>query len=179
MKIAVYCSSASNLPAAWQEDAGSLGRWIGSHGHQLVYGGVHAGLMATVAQAVKDAGGTVVGVVPVRRLDMASHLIDVRVPAADLCERKSAMQTLADAFVVLPGGYGTLDEFIGTFAHLNFTECHRPVIVLNSDGIFTPTVEQLRLFVERGVMAPERLDILHIASTVEEAIALLAQNDHK
>lgn len=71
MKIAVYCSSVSDLPPEWQESARVTGRWIGEHGSSLVYGGVDAGLMRIVAESTKAAGGQVVGVVPMRRRDEA------------------------------------------------------------------------------------------------------------
>lgn len=173
MKIAVYCSAASDLPQKWIDGATAVGKWIGDHGAQLVYGGVAAGLMTAVAQAAKDAGAKIVGVVPVGRLDKASDLIDIKLTAPDLCERKSAMQLLADIFVILPGGCGTLDEFVSTFAHLNFTLHNKPIIVFNDDGLFSPVLEQLRLFTEKGLMKKECMRLLHVAHTIDELMQLL------
>lgn len=173
MKIAVYCSAASQLPQEWIDDARTLGTWIGTHNAQLIYGGVEAGLMTVVATAAKEAGGRIVGVVPVRRLDKASPLADIKISAADLCERKSAMQMLADTFVVLPGGYGTLDELISTFAQINFTDRGLPIILCNTDGLFDPVLAQLALFVERGLMDAGCMDVLHVARSIEELTAIL------
>lgn len=182
MKIAVYCSSVENLPANWIEGARVTGEWIGSHGAEMVYGGVDAGLMTVSAQACKDAGGKVIGVVPWRRADRASELNDVRVAASDLNERKGCMQLLADAFVVLPGGYGTLDEFASSFAYINFTH-HRDkrVILYNPDGLYDAILAQLDTFVSRGLMDADRLDILqvvtearHIATALDEFAASLS-----
>ena len=174
MKIAVYCSSVENLPPRWIEGAVVTGRWIGEHGAQMVYGGVDAGLMTDAARACKKAGGTVVGVVPWRRADQASCLNDVRVPASDLNDRKGVMQLLADAFVVLPGGYGTLDEFCTSFSYINFTH-HRDkrIIVYNPDGLYDNLLAQLRVFVERGLMGADRLDILEVVTEPPEIAAAL------
>lgn len=168
MKIAVYCSSVENLPAKWIEAAEVTGRWIGSHGAQMVYGGVDAGLMTVAARACKEAGGTVVGVVPWRRADRASQLNDVRVPASDLNDRKGVMQLLSDAFVVLPGGYGTLDEFATSFSYINFTH-HRDkrIIIYNPDGLYDNLLAQLDVFIENGLMDSDRLDILEVTTTPE------------
>ena len=173
MKIAVYCSAASQLPQEWIADAQALGSWIGKHNAQLIYGGVEAGLMTVVATAAKEAGGHIVGVVPVRRLDNASMLADVRISATDLCERKSAMQMLADVFVVLPGGYGTLDELVSTFSQINFTCRNLPIVVYNADGLFDPVLAQFALFVERGLMDAKCMDILHVARSIDELSAIL------
>ncbi len=176
MKIAVYCSAAENLPAHWQKGAEIVGNWIGKHNAQLVYGGVNAGLMTVTARACKDAGGTVVGVVPQRRSSQASPLNDVRVPTSDLNDRKGVMQLLADAFIVLPGGYGTLDEFATSFSYINFN-LHRDkrIIIYNPDGLYDHLLAQLNKFVELKLMDAERLDILRIATSHEQLIEYLEQ----
>lgn len=173
MRIAVYCSASANLPRQWKDDARALGRWIGSVGGELVYGGVEAGLMKEVAEAARAAGAATVGVVPSRRLDRADRRLDVMIRTSDLVERKRIMLNLADVFVALPGGYGTLDEVASTFAHQSFTGRQAPVILLNADGIFTHLVEQYRTFAERGLMRGEALNGLRVAQSVEEVIEYL------
>ncbi|MDO4319974.1 MAG: TIGR00730 family Rossman fold protein [Bacteroidales bacterium] len=174
MNIAVYCSSASDLPAAWTDAAAEVGRWIGRHGASLVYGGVDAGLMRVTAEACKRAGGTIVGVVSSRRIPMASPLNDVKVPASDLNDRKGVMQLLADAFVVLPGGYGTLDEFSTSFSYINFTRRRDKRIILhNPDGLYDHLLAQLHAMVDRGLMSPDALDILDVTDTVAALVAAL------
>lgn len=176
MKIAVYCSSMDNLPDNWQEGARAVGTWIGKNKFQLVYGGVDAGLMCVAARACKNAGGTVVGIVPTRRANQASPFNDVRVPTADLNDRKGVMQLLSDVFVVLPGGYGTLDEFAASFGYINFTmRRDKRVILFNPDGIFDPLLAQLKLFVEHGLMTTAPLEALIVATTVDQLIEALDQ----
>ena len=173
MKIVVYCSAADHLPQPWVDAARTVGNWIGQNGCQLVYGGVEAGLMTVTAQAVKDAGGHVVGVVPACKIDQASPLNDVQVPTADLNDRKSAMQTLGDVFVVLPGGYGTLDEFASTFAYLNFTGRRRPIIIFNADGLYSPLLRQLDAMQSNGLLRRNAMELIHVANTAPEIIVEL------
>lgn len=163
-----------DLPQSWRDAADSVGKWIGSHGFQLVYGGVDAGLMCIAAKACKDSGGTVLGVVPTRRANQASPYNTERLPSAGLNDRKDIMQLHANIFVVLPGGYGTLDEFASTFAYINFThQREKRVILYNPDGIYNPLLEQLNLMVERHLMEPDRLEVLLVPTNVEELIAAL------
>lgn len=169
MRIAVYCSSFDNLPPSWQESARAVGDWIGANHAELVYGGVDLGLMHTVAEATKAAGGAVCGVVPLRRADHAYPANDVNIMAAGLTDRKNTMQLLADVFVMLPGGYGTLDEFASAFAMINFSNLsHKRIVMFNPDGLYDHLLAQLDVMVERGVMNPSRMAPLHVATTVAE-----------
>lgn len=183
MNIVVYCSSADRLPADWQDAAAAVGDWIGSHGACLIYGGVRKGLMQIVAEATHNAGGQVVGVVPARRLSDAYELNDVKVPSNDLNDRKGIMQVLGDVYVVLPGGYGTLDEFAATFSYLNFTRQHRPIIVLNSDGIYDHIIRQYTRMAAVGLMAHSCLELITEVHSVAELTAALTRavnnNDKK
>lgn len=175
MNVVVYCSSADRLPADWQAAAAAVGTWIGSQRASLVYGGVRKGLMQIVAEATHSAGGQVVGIVPARRLSDASELNDVKVPSNDLNDRKGIMQVLGDIYVVLPGGYGTLDEFTATFSYLNFTRQRRPIIVLNSDGIYDPIMQQLSRMAAVGLMAPANIDLITEVRSVAELTAALTR----
>lgn len=173
MNVVVYCSAAENLPERWQEGARSVGSWIGSHGAQLVYGGVDSGLMRVTAHAAKVSGANVVGVVPARRRRMAWAMNDVLVPASDLNDRKGIMQMLGDVFVVLPGGYGTLDELATTFSYLNFTDQKRPIIIYNPDGVYDALLAQLEHLCVTGLMKASALEILSIAESPRQLTELL------
>lgn len=179
MNIVVYCSSVDGLPLLWQQAADSVGRWIGAHKSQLVYGGVDAGLMRIVAKATKDSGGRTVGIVPSRRRECASPLNDVKVPTSDLNDRKGVMQMLGDIFVVLPGGYGTLDEFTTSFSYLNFTCQRRPIIIFNPDGLYDALLQQLQTMVSYGLLKPEALDIITVTDNIEGLMAALDKYNTK
>lgn len=168
MKIVVYCSAAAGLPASWTDAATRVGFWAGLHGASLVYGGVDAGLMKTTALAAKKAGAKIVGVVPARRRNVESPLNDTTITVCDLNDRKATMQVLGDIFVVLPGGYGTLDEFASTFSYLSFTEQEKPIILCNSDGIYQPLLDQLDLMARTGLIAPGKLDKIMVADSTDD-----------
>lgn len=168
MNVVVYCSAAESLPEIYRQAAQAVGKWIGEHGAQLVYGGVHAGLMRETAQATHNAGGKVVGVVPSRKRHVASELNDVMVPTADLNHRKNAMQMLGDVFVVLPGGYGTLDELCTAFGYLSFTSQERPIIIYNPDGIYKHFFALLDDMAARNVLRVDRSKILFEAKTITQ-----------
>ena len=144
MKIAVYCSSRNDLPQEYVNLAQSLGQWIGSNGHTLVYGGVNAGLMHITAQAVHDSGGHIVGIIPECFKHRADVLNDELITTRDLNDRKSRMIAMADAFVILPGGIGTIDEWISTLAQLTISDNdNRGIIVANHEGMYDGTIRQL------------------------------------
>lgn len=174
-KIAVYCSAAESLPVAWVEAAAQLGYWIGSADATLIYGGVDAGLMRVVARSVKISGkGHIIGVVPMLRSNMASPLNDVEIPAEGLADRKANMQLMADVFVVLPGGYGTLDEMISTLSYLSFNQItDKSIILYNPDGLYDATLQQFNTMIERGLMKTQCLDCLEVVATADEIIEKL------
>lgn len=144
MKITVYCSSKSNLDNKYTSTAVELGHWIGSNKHELVYGGVNAGMMHILAQSAHDAGASIIGIIPQCFTSRADELNDTLETTPGLNERKARMYALADAFVVLPGGLGTIDEWVSTLSAL-VVDCdtRRKIIVVNIDGIFDDMAAQL------------------------------------
>ena len=150
MNIVVYCSANQDLPEEITSIATALGRWIGENRHSLVYGGVNAGLMHITAQAARAAGGaSVIGIIPEFFKHRADPLCTELVLASDLNDRKSKLIEHGDVFVVLPGGLGTIDEWISTLTHLMVEdvveECsHRPIIVVNHNGMYNALAQQLR-----------------------------------
>lgn len=177
MKIAVFCSSRDNTDPQWIDDAAALGRWIGSGGHTLVYGGVARGLMKTVSDATRQAGGRSVGVVPVRRYGEADEADTLTIKTSSLAMRKEIMMCLADTFVALPGGYGTLDEVVSTLTALNFNSDSRTIRLLNSDGIFNPLREQLVRMLELGVMDPAIINRISFVSSIDILLRQLGALD--
>ena len=134
--IVVYCSSRENLPQEYKDCATMLGEWIGRNGHNLVYGGVHAGLMKDTAQSVHDNGGKVVGVVPKMFLYRRSELNDKLITTENLNDRKATMIEMGDVYVVLPGGIGTLDEWVATLSHNLSVGNYKKLLIVNIDGVF-------------------------------------------
>lgn len=141
--IVVYCSSRENLPQKYKDYAQALGEWIGRNGHNMVYGGVHAGLMSITAQAAHDAGGRVVGVIPKMFLYRRSELNDELITTEDLNDRKARMIEIGDVYVVLPGGIGTIDEWIATLSHNLSVGMVKKLVIVNIDGIFDCQMKQI------------------------------------
>lgn len=176
MKIAVYCSSKSNISAQYYESAQNVGKWIGAHNATLIYGGIDLGLMREVATATKSHGGKVVGVVPVSRKQGINLINDENIIVDDLNERKAKMLMLADTFVVLPGGYGTIDEFISTFTSLSFiNDKSKTIILLNQDGLYDHSLAQLKVMIDNSLMEYKHMQRIKVATTVQECCRLLEQ----
>lgn len=144
MNVVVYCSANPNLPNEITSIATALGKWIGVGCHSLVYGGVNAGLMHITAQASHDAGcKSIVGIVPEFFKHRADPLCTELVLARDLNDRKSLLIRRGDVFVVLPGGLGTVDEWISTLSHLVVEDSGRYIIVVNHNGMYDAMAQQL------------------------------------
>ena len=179
--LCVYCASSDRLEPKYYAVATELGAAMARRQWTLVYGGGRTGIMGAVARGVKSGGGRVVGVIPefmkVRELEFteADELISV----LTMRERKMLMETRADAFLALPGGWGTLEELLEilTLAHLEVLQ--KPVVILNQDGYYD---DLLRLF-DRIVSEKFMHDTIYrkyaVANTVEEIFPLLENWSHQ
>lgn len=144
--LCVYCSSSTRLDAAYYAEAEAVGRGMAERGWGLVYGGGKAGLMGSVAQGVKRAGGTVVGVIPefMKRREMAYLEADELHTVVTMAERKAMMIARADAFLALPGGVGTLEEIAEVLTLRYLAQIDKPVVFYNQNGFYD---DLLRFFV--------------------------------
>ena len=171
MRIAVFTGSAAPVERH-RDTAAAFARDLAAAGVGVVYGGGKVGLMGVVADAALAAGGEVLGVMP-------QHLVDREIAHAGLTrldvvasmhERKARMAELADAFVALPGGAGTLEELFEVFTWGQLGLHAKPVALLDLDGFYDPLLAQLRAMAEQGYLAPENLCALGV---VGDARALL------
>lgn len=140
MKICVYLSSSDAVAPHYVDLALELGKAIGEKGHTLVFGGNNTGLMGRLADATKDAGGSVIGVVPQKLHDLGRAYLncDKLIVSNDLRDRKAIMDAHAEAFVALPGGLGTLEEIVEVL-NLKYLRYHqKPVIFINHRGFYEP-----------------------------------------
>ena len=179
MKIVVYCSSQAGLEEKYQQLARDLGTWIGQNGHSLLYGGSNAGLMHITAAAAHEAGGHVIGVIPEMFRHRIDPVCDEVVYTANLGDRKQYMIEHGDVFVVMPGGIGTLDEWMSTLAVLTIgNDDPRPVVVANIDGLYDATVQQLADMTQtpfargknlaRTLVATNATDLINILNTLAQ-----------
>ncbi len=167
--VAVFCGSSMGSRPAYRAVAAETGGLLGSRGLRLVYGGGNVGLMGILADACIAAGGQVTGVIPQALKDReVAHLglEDLRV-VGSMHERKALMADLADAFIALPGGFGTFDELfeILTWAQLGI---HRkPVGLVNVEGYFDPLLAMADRAVEDGLLRPAHRGLILVEDRVE------------
>lgn len=178
MRICVYCSSSGAIPEHYNEAARELGRLIGERGHTLVYGGCTVGAMGELARAVHAAGGQVMGIVPRAFMErgIAYFQADELILTATMAERKAEMERLAEAFIVLPGGFGTLDELFQTLTLKQLGQVDGAVVLLNVAGFYDGLLAHLeRLYSERLARAEHRTSY-YVASSAREALDYAESN---
>ncbi len=175
MKIVVYCSSQEGLDEKYRLLARDLGTWIGQQGHTLLYGGSNAGLMHITAAAVHEAGGHIVGVIPEMFRHRIDPVCDKVVYTANLGDRKQYMIEHGDVFVVMPGGIGTLDEWMSTLAVMTIgNDDPRPIVVANIDGLYDATIQQLADMTHTPFARGKNLARTLAARTTTELLSTLA-----
>ena len=177
MRVAVYCDSKCGNDPAFLQAAKDLGKWIGSRGHTLVYGGATDGLMGAVADAVLEAGGEVIGV-----MTTMPEIFERKHPGLKNCmvvpslgERKRTMMELSDAYVALPGGPGTLDEVSDVISLARLKVDDKPVILMNVNGYYEPLKALLDAMADAEFIEAEEICGVHFLATVEEAGELLSK----
>jgi uncharacterized protein (TIGR00730 family) len=171
--LCVYCGSRPGVDPRFAQVAAEVGTWIGEHGGQLVYGGGNNGLMGVLADAALAAGARVIGVIPhsmvvrewAKRDCTELHVVDT------MHQRKSLMAERADAFLALPGGIGTFEEFFEawTWRHIGFHD--KPIGLLDTGGYYQSLLKFLRDGVQQGFMSEGQMGML----TVEADAAPLLQ----
>lgn len=162
--ICVYCGSNPGSRPVYAEHAASLGTRLGSQGLTVVYGGGDVGLMGIVADAALAAGGEVVGVIPEQlvNLEVAHRGLTRLDVVANMHERKKRMFDLSDAFVALPGGFGTMDEMFEMLTWRQLGIGDKPCAFLDVDGFFVPLLAMMDRMVGEGfVHAEQRQDLWH------------------
>jgi uncharacterized protein (TIGR00730 family) len=175
VRVAVFLGSSPGTPEH-QQCVAELADGLVARGIGIVYGGARVGLMGLLADRALAAGGEVTGVIP-RGLFAsevphrgATRLIEVD----SMHERKARMAELADAFVALPGGVGTLEELFEVFTWRLLGIHDKPVALLDPDGFYDPMVEQLDQIVSAGYLSPAKRDLLQRFSGVDELLSAYA-----
>lgn len=172
-RICVFCGSAAGRRPAYAEAAVALGRALAEQNLGLIYGGGAVGLMGILADTVMKAGGEVIGVIPeaLLRLEVGhSRLTELRI-VADMHERKAMMADLADAFITLPGGIGTLEEMfeIWTWGQLGLHP--KPLAILDVAGYFRHMHDFLDHAVEEGFLRPVHRDMVAVCDSPQDVLA--------
>lgn len=174
--LCVYCGSSFGARDAYRDAATALGTLVAQRGIGLVYGGGRVGLMGAVADAALAAGGRVTGVIPRALMDRElghAGVQDLRV-VADMHERKMTMAGLADAFVAMPGGWGTIEELTEMLTWLQLGIHRKPIGLLNVDGYFDPLLAFAERMVDERFVRPEQRSMMVVATTADAVVDRLS-----
>jgi hypothetical protein len=172
--VAVYCGSANGSNPAFVAEAHALGVSIAAAGLGMVYGGASVGLMGAVADAALAGGAEVTGVLP--EVLVGREIAHAGLTALELVstmhERKARMSELADAFLVLPGGYGTLDELLEAVTWAQLRLHSKPCILINTAGYWDKLLAFLDSTVAAGFLKQKNRELLRVAANAGEAVAM-------
>ena len=171
--ICVFCGSSHGSNPRYAAAAREFGTLLAKHGFSLVFGGGYVGLMGEMAHAARLGGAKVTGILPefLRHLEPPSAEEENVILTPDLQERKRLMLSLADAFAVLPGGLGTLDEFFEIVTSAQLQVLAKPIVLLNLDGFFDPLERLLTHVATEGFAQRNIAKLYHLAPTPEQAMA--------
>ncbi|MCA9100095.1 MAG: TIGR00730 family Rossman fold protein [Planctomycetales bacterium] len=175
-RLCVFCGSSAGAESAYAASTAQLGTTLAERGLDLVYGGGGIGLMGVIADAVIAGGGNVIGVIPhaLEQRELAHRgVADMRV-VTTMHERKALMAELADAFVALPGGIGTLEEFFEVWTWAQLGVHRKPCGLLNAAGYFDPLLELIDHMVDTGFLRPQHRAMVFVEPTPEALLDRLA-----
>ncbi len=168
--LCVYCSSSDHLEPKYYDEAARLARQLVAHGWGLVYGGGNRGAMGVVGRTVKEAGGRVVGIIPefMKTRELALDDADELITVATMHERKHLMAQRADGFVALPGGIGTLEEFVEVMVLRYLNQLEKPMILVNQDGFYDDLLRFFDRMTRERFKSPGLHDLFTTVGSVDE-----------
>jgi uncharacterized protein (TIGR00730 family) len=168
--LCVYCSSSDRIDPKYAAAAETLGRELVARGWGLVYGGGKTGLMGAVARGTKAAGGRVVGVIPefMKARELAFDEADELVTVITMRERKLLMETRADAFVTLPGGFGTLEEIMEILTLRQLDVVRKPCVIYNQDGFYDDLIKLFEKMLAEKFFKPSNMDLFRVANSIPD-----------
>ncbi|GJN20871.1 hypothetical protein PR202_gb08304 [Eleusine coracana subsp. coracana] len=176
-RICVFCGSSQGKKRSYHDAAIELGNELVARSIDLVYGGGSIGLMGLVSQAVYDGGRHVIGVIPKTLMtpEISGETVGEVRPVADMHQRKAEMARQSDAFIALPGGYGTLEELLEVITWAQLGIHHKPVGLLNVDGYYNSLLTFIDKAVEEGFINPSARRIIVLAPTAQELMDKLEE----
>lgn len=173
MKVCVFCASSEDVGEPYVSAVRELGLKIAERGHELVFGGYSTGLMRVVANAVREGGGKVCGVIS----NDVSHFKECTVFDSDelfvvpnIIERKSKMQQLAETYVIAPGSFGTFDELFNVLVELKMDHSKAPALMYNINGYFDLFQEGMTKMVNEGFMGNDDLKLFVVSSDLDKLL---------
>lgn len=174
--LCVYCGSSNRVAPDFLEAAFALGRLIGQAGLELIYGGGRVGLMGRVADGALAEGGRVTGIIPghLHKSEIAHGALTELLVVDSMHERKQRMVELSDAFVILPGGYGTLDEMFEILTWRQLGLHDKPIVLVDLDGYWQPLERLVDQFQTQGFISAQNRALYQRVETIDQVLPALA-----
>ncbi len=179
--ICVFCSSSESLDKKHYEIAKELGKLIAKSGYNLVHGGGKIGLMGVISEAVQSNGGKVIGVLP-ERLNIegiASETDDEIIITKDMADRKTEMRKRSEAFIALPGGFGTIEEILEVITLKQLKYHTKPIVIINSDDFYEPLLQMFEQFYKQSFAKEDFKKYYFVAKEPSEAITYINNYKHQ
>ncbi len=172
MNICVFCSSSNAIPNVYFQEARKLGKLLGQSDHTLINGGANVGLMEAVTISARNAGAKTIGIIPERMIGRSlasdnSH--DVHI-TKDMMERKAKMREMSDAFIALPGGFGTLEEILEVMTLRQLSYHTKPIIFINTNDFFKYLFKQFEVSYKEMFAKDLYRDLYFVANNSAEAM---------
>lgn len=179
--VCVYASSSNALDDAYRAAAEQLGALLAQRGHRLIYGAGQVGLMGVVARAVHAHGGHVTGVIPerLRDLELAYEASDELIVTQTMRERKAIMESRADAFIALPGGFGTLEELVEVLVLKQLHYHAKPIAILNTLGAYDGLFAFFHRLRDDQFIKESHFELFHVANEPAAAVDYVEQYLHR
>jgi uncharacterized protein (TIGR00730 family) len=173
MNICVFCGSSKGTNPLYTDAAKSLGKLFAGNNITLIYGGGNVGLMGVVADAVMDNGGKVIGIIPdfLMKREVGHRGITQLEVVQSMHERKKRMADLAQGFIALPGGWGTLEELAEILTWRQLGLINDPIAILNTEKFFDPLLEQMQKMTDDGFLRSGWMDVLHVSDSPEQLLS--------
>jgi uncharacterized protein (TIGR00730 family) len=174
MNICVFCGSSTGANPIYCKTSKELGIALARQNHTLVYGGGNIGLMGIIADAVLEHQGSVIGVIPdfLMKKEVGHSGVNLEI-VPSMHERKKRMADLSDAFITMPGGWGTLDETAEILTWKQLGLIHQPIGILNVNHFFDTLIQQMELMVEEGFLKPQNLEGVHISDNPQTLLKMI------
>lgn len=178
MNITVFCSSSNKIKKIYKEEATLLGKLIAQYNHCLVYGGNKNGLMGILAKATQSGGSKVVGIISQQIYDMGVvyENLDELIITKDIRERKALLAKKADAFIVLPGGFGTLEEATEVINDKLFGNHNKPILFINTNNYYKDLIQHFNLYKKEGFSRFENENVFFFVENAYLAMKKLSPN---
>jgi len=175
--VCVYGASSNAVKTSYFETAHQLGKEIARRKYTLVFGGAEVGLMGAVASSAHKHGAKVVGIVPevIHKAGLSFQDADKLIVTPDMYQRKKLMAKHSDGFIVLPGGFGTLEEALEIITRKQLGDENKPIVFLNIDRFYHPLMALFEYWYKQNIIKESNRHLYHFARTIDEALDYIEQ----